>query len=506
MSHREPGNCGSRRSSYDPHVTITPEHLDELESIAAAALRELGFLPEFSPKALAQAERAVAPRPVIAGVRDLRNLLWCSIDNDDSRDLDQLSVADTGNGAVRVLVAIADVDSVVDRGSALDEHAVANTTSIYTAAGIYPMLPERLSTDLTSLIESEERLALVIDMAVLDDGTVGPSDIYRAWVLNRAKLAYGSVAAWLDGNAPAPPRLAAVKGLDEQLRVQDRAAQLLRRTRHERGALSLETSRARAVFSGGVLSDMRDEQKNRAQELIEDLMIAANGVTARYLKENRYPSIRRALRAPARWDRIVTLAAQRGEKLPSTPDARALDAVLLSQRAAHPESFAELSLSVVKLLGSGEYNLELPDEPAEGHFGLAAQDYTHSTAPNRRFPDLLTQRLLKAAMSRAAPPYSEDELRAIAAHCSEQEKNAAKVERQINKSAAALLLASRIGEQFDGVVTGASDKGTWVRITHPAAEGKVVRGFEGMDVGDRVHVRLEHVDSARGFIDFARAS
>jgi exoribonuclease-2 len=295
-----------------------------------------------------------------------------------------------------------------------------------------------------------------------------------------------------------------VRGLDEQLRIQDRVAQLLRRTRHERGALSLETTRARAVFSNGVLSDMRDEQKNRAHELIEDLMIAANGVTARYLKEKRYPAIRRALRAPARWDRIVTLAAQRGETLPITPDARALDEFLLAQRAAHPESFAELSLAVVKLLGSGEYTLELPDEPAQGHFGLAAQDYTHSTAPNRRFPDLLTQRLLKAALTGATPPYSEDELRALAAHCSEQEKNASKVERQINKSAAALLLAARIGETFDAIVTGASDKGTWVRISHPAADGKVVRGFEGMDVGDRVRVRLDHVDSQRGFIDFSR--
>jgi exoribonuclease-2 len=487
-------------------MAITAAHLDELQTIAARALREHGFLAEFSPQALAQAERAQPQRAAIPGVRDLRDLLWCSIDNDDSRDLDQLSVADTRNGAVRVLVAIADVDSLVDRASPLDEHAVSNTTSIYTAAGIYPMLPERLSTDLTSLIESQDRLAIVIDMTVLDDGTVGASDIYRAWVLNRAKLAYGSVAAWLDGQAPPPPRLAAVAGLEEQLRIQDRAAQLLRRTRHERGALSLETSRARAVFSGGVLSDMRDEQKNRAQELIEDLMIAANGVTARYLKENRYPSIRRALRAPARWDRIVTLAAQLGEKLPATPDARALDAFLLAQRAAHPENFAELSLSVVKLLGSGEYTLELPGDSSEGHFGLAAQDYTHSTAPNRRFPDLLTQRLLKAAMTATASPYSEDELRGIAAHCSEQEKNAAKVERQINKSAAALLLASRIGEQFDAMVTGASDKGTWVRITRPAAEGKVVRGFEGMDVGDRVRVKLEHVDSQRGFIDFIRAT
>ena len=487
-------------------MAIDSTQLRELKDIAARLMREQGFEPEFSAQALKQADNGAAPVPATPEVRDLRALLWCSIDNDDSRDLDQLTVAETpAHGAVKVLVAIADVDSRVDRGTPLDDHAATNTTSIYTAAGIYPMLPEKLSTDLTSLVEGQPRLAIVIEVTVLDDGTVGPSDIYRASVLNRAKLAYGSVAAWLDGNAPAPPRLAAVNGLDEQLRIQDRAAQLLRRTRHERGALSLETSQARAVFSNGVLSDLRDEQKNRAQELIEDLMIAANGVTARYLKEKRFPALRRALRAPERWDRIVTLAAQRGGQLPATPDARALDAFLLAQRAAHPETFAELSLSVVKLLGSGEYTLELPDEPAVGHFGLAAQDYTHSTAPNRRFPDLLTQRLLKAAIEGAAPPYSVQELSALATHCSEQEKSASKVERQINKCAAGLLLASRIGESFDGIVTGASDKGTWVRIAHPFAEGKIVRGFAGLDVGDRVRVKLEHVDTERGFIDFACA-
>jgi VacB/RNase II family 3'-5' exoribonuclease len=488
-------------------MAIDSTRLHELKNIAARVLRESGFEPDFSAQALQQAESAAGAVAAASEVRDLRALLWCSIDNDDSRDLDQLTVAEApANGAVKVLVAIADVDSLVVRGTPLDDHAANNTTSIYTAAGIYPMLPEKLSTDLTSLVEGEQRLAIVIEVTVLDDGTVGPSDIYRAWVLNRAKLAYGSVAAWLDGNAPAPPRLAAVKGLDEQLRVQDRAAQLLRRTRHERGALSLETSQARAVFSDGVLSDLRDEQKNRAQELVEDLMIAANGVTARYLTEKHFPSLRRALRAPERWDRIVTLAAQRGGQLPSAPDARALDAFLLAQREAHPETFAELSLSVVKLLGSGEYTLEMPGEPAAGHFGLAARDYTHSTAPNRRFPDLLTQRLLKAAMRGTAPPYSVQDLSALASHCSEQEKKASKVERQINKCAAGLLLAARVGESFDGIVTGASDKGTWVRIAHPAAEGKIVRGFAGLDVGDRVRVKLEHVDSARGFIDFAYAA
>jgi VacB/RNase II family 3'-5' exoribonuclease len=487
-------------------MAINTAQLAELKATAARVLREYGFLSQFSGQALLQAE-SLPPAPAASGaaVRDLRNLLWCSIDNDDSRDLDQLSVAETlGDGAVKVLIAIADVDSLVPRGSPIDEHASTNTTSIYTAAGIYPMLPERLSTDLTSLIEGRERLALVAEIVVLADGTVSQSDLYRARVFNRAKLAYGSVAAWLDDKAPAPPRLQGIDGLEEQLRIQDRVARQLRNRRHERGALSLETRGTRATFDGTLLSDLRVEDKNRAQELIEDLMIAANSATARFLKERRFPSLRRVLKAPERWPRIVALAKELGATLPVEPDPLALDAFLRAQRESQPGHFADLSLSVVKLLGSGEYALELPDETAPGHFGLAVRDYTHSTAPNRRFPDLLTQRLLKAALAGAAPPYSPDELRALAAHCSEQEKDASKVERQINKSAAAVLLASRVGEQFDAIVTGASEKGTWARVEHPFAEGKIVRGFEGLDVGDRVRVVLEHVDSGRGFIDFAR--
>jgi VacB/RNase II family 3'-5' exoribonuclease len=486
-------------------MAITTAQLAELKAVGARVLREHGFLPQFSEQALRQAAGLTGPPAGGSGVRDLRDLLWCSIDNDDSRDLDQLSVAEMlSEGAVKVLIAIADVDGLVQRDSPIDEHASTNTTSIYTAAGIYPMLPERLSTDLTSLIEGQERLAVVVEMIVRANGAIAQSDIYRARVLNHAKLAYGSVAAWLDDKAPAPPRLHAVNGLEEQLRIQDRTSQLLRRLRHERGALSLETQGARATFTGALLNDLRTEEKNRAQELIEDFMIAANGVTARFLKDRRFPSLRRVLRSPARWERIVALAKERGASLPTAPDPLALDAFLRSQHESQPEHFADLSLSVVKLLGSGEYVLELPDEAAPGHFGLAVRDYTHSTAPNRRFPDLLTQRLLKAALAGAAPPYSEDELRTLAAHCSEQEKDASKIERQINKSAAALLLASRVGEQFNAIVTGASDKGTWARVEHPFAEGKIVRGFEGLDVGDRIRVTLQHVDSDRGFIDFAR--
>jgi exoribonuclease-2 len=273
--------------------------------------------------------------------------------------------------------------------------------------------------------------------------------------------------------------------------------------RHAQGALQLETLEVRAIFDGAVLSDLLPDTKNRAKELIEDFMIAANGVTARYLGTRGLPSLRRVLRTPRRWDRIVALAAALAERLPATPDAAALDAFLVRRRNADPLRFADVSLSVIKLLGSGEYALEVPGQPAEGHFGLAVKDYTHATAPNRRFPDLIAQRLVKAALAGRPSPYSNDELAALARHCTEQEDNAAKVERRVAKSAAALLLASRIGARFDAIVTGASDKGTWARIAGPTAEGRIVRGFEGLDVGDRVGVELVHADVMRGFIDFA---
>ena len=465
-----------------------------------------GLLPEFSADVLAEAARIdgqpAEPQP---GVRDLRRLLWASIDNDDSRDLDQLSVGETlADGRSRILVAIADVDALVKKDSAIDQHARTNTTSVYTPAKIFPMLPEKLSTDMTSLNQSEERLAIVVDMTVDADGKVVAEDVYPALVLNHAKLAYNAVAAWLEGEADSPPALAAVDGLDEKLRLQDRAAQALRGERRSRGALRLETSEARPVYDKDELVDMRPDQRNRAKELIEDFMVAANGVTARYLEEKGFPSLRRVLRSPKRWDRIVQLAAELGERLPAEPSPKALDEFLDRRRLADPERFPDVSLSVVKLLGSGEYAVERPGHESEGHFGLAVGDYTHSTAPNRRFPDLITQRLLKAALAGGKPPYSDAELGALAGHCTLQEDNAAKVERQVRKSAAALLLVSRVGQRFDAIVTGASEKGTWVRISGPTAEGKVVRGFEGLDVGDRVRVELVGTDVVRGFIDFAR--
>jgi len=479
-----------------------------LKDLADTAMQQRGLEPEFPAAALQEAE---ALTPVLVNhdpaMRDLRSLLWCSIDNDDSRDLDQLTVAQQdADGPLRVLVAIADVDMLVRPGSAIDAHARVNTTSVYTAAGVYPMLPLRLSTDLSSLNEAQDRAAIVIELRIGADGIAAEGEVYRAWVRNQAQLTYDGVAAWLDGKAPAPARLAAVSGLEDQLRLQDRAGQTLQEARRRHGALSLNTNEARPVFLDGVLTDLRADVGNRAKDMIAGFMIAANGVSARYLDRKGSPSLRRLLRVPERWDKIIAIAAALGETLPVTPSALALDAFLAKRRGAAPDKFAELSLAVVKLLGSGEYLMTRPGQPPIGHFGLAVNDYTHSTAPNRRYPDLITHRLLKAALRDAPPPFSDAELSALAAHCTTQEDNAARVERQVRKSAAAVLLAPRIGQGFDGIVTGVSGKGTWVRVSHPIAEGRIVHGFEGLDVADRVRVELVAVDAAQGFIDFKRVN
>ena len=440
---------------------------------------ERGLVPDFPIQALAELDGIHGPATrTEASTRDLRNLLWCSIDNDDSRDLDQLTVAEAmPAGAAKILVAIADVDAVVKKQSALDDHARQNTTSVYTAAEIFPMLPEKLSTDLTSLNYESDRLAVVIEMVFAADGSLQGSDLYGATVRNRAKLAYNSVAGWLEGSGPMPQGIGTVGGLDENLRLQDRVAQKLKTLRHAHGALDLETIEARPVFVGDELKDLETDQQNRAKDLIADFMIAANGVTARYLASKRFPSLRRVVRTPKRWDRIVELAAERGSTLPKEPDSKALEQFLVSAKAADPLRFPDLSLSVIKLLGAGEYVVQLPGGSVAGHFGLAVKDYAHSTAPNRRFPDLITQRLLKAAMAGGSLPYENDELEALAKHCTEEEDAAKKVERQVGKSAAAMLLESRIGEQFDAIVTGASDKGTWVRLLHPPIEGRLGERF-----------------------------
>jgi len=475
----------------------------DLQRIARRAMVERGLVPDFSDAALAEVAR-LAPGfgPLPSDVRDLRGLLWASIDNDDSRDLDQLTVAEADGS--RILVAIADVDARVKPGSALDAHAKANTTSVYTEARIFPMLPERLSNDLTSLNEGQERLALVIDMRVGDDGVVQKGELYRAVVVNKAKLAYDSVAAWLEGTGDAPARVSGVAGLAENLRLQDRVAQALRGQRLQHGALDLETLEPRAVFDGDVVADLRIDRPNRAKQLIEDFMVAANITTARFLDQKRSPSVRRVLRAPDRWARLVELAATYDARLPAEPDAPALAAFLAERRRLDPQRFPDVSLAVVKLLGRGEYAAEMPGQVATEHFGLAVHDYAHSTAPNRRYPDLLTQRLVKAALAGQQAPYTAAELEALARRCTEGEDAAAKVERVVRKAAAALLMRPRLGQTFDGLVTGASAKGTWVRLLQPPVEGRLVHGFQGLDVGDRVTVKLEHTDPERGFIDFSR--
>jgi exoribonuclease-2 len=478
----------------------------DLIEIARRAMVEHGLEPDFAQPVQVELDRiSGAAPPGGEGTRDLRALLWCSIDNDDSRDLDQLSVSESlPGGAVRILVAIADVDALIKKDMAIDQHARHNTTSVYTAAEIFPMLPERLSTDVTSLNEGEDRLAVVVDMTIAADASLGESAVYRAAVHNRAKLAYDAVAAWLEGKGPAPDAVSRVSGMDEQLRVQDTAAQKLRGLRFEQGALDLETLQPKAIFDGEKVVALREEPHNRARQLIEDFMIAANGVTARFLAAKGFAALRRVVRSPERWQRIVDVANELGEHLPPEPDSKALSDFLAKRRKADPDRFPDLSLVIVKLMGAGEYVVERPGAAVAGHFGLAVKDYTHSTAPNRRFPDLITQRLLKAALAGSPTPYAEGELEELAVHCTGQEDAANKVERQVRKSAAALLLEKRVGEQFDAIVTGVSDKGTWVRVFDPPVEGKLVHGSEGLEVGNKLRVKLIATDVERGFIDFVR--
>ena len=476
-----------------------------LVAISRQAMLDRGLEPDLTPAARQELAAISGPAQAIPDLRDLRERLWSSIDNDNSQDLDQLTVAESlSDERVRILVAIADVDALVRKGSALDGHASRNTTSVYTAAVIFSMLPEALSTDLTSLKQDEDRIALVVDMVFDTKGLLVTSDVYRAHVRNRAKLAYNSVAAWFAGTGPGPQRILDTPGLDANLRLQDVVAQRLADLRHRRGALSLETIEATAIFEGDAISGLGLDEKNRAKQLIEEFMISANGVTATYLTGQNFPSLRRVLRVPKRWDRIVELAAGFKEQLPDKPDAVTLEAFLTRSLANAPDKFPDLSLSIVKLLGRGEYVLDLPGGKPPGHFGLAAKDYTHSTAPNRRFPDLITQRLLKAALEGSPPPYSIPELMEYAQRCTERADAAEKVERQVLKSAAAMLLSGRIGDSYDAIVTGASINGTWVRLFQPPTEGRLTLGFQGLDVGDRIRVKLVHTDVVRGFIDFAR--
>jgi exoribonuclease-2 len=471
-------------------------------------MRLNGFEPEFSSAVMREVRSLDDPsdNPLPAGCHDLRGLAWSSVDNRESRDLDQIEVAERlHDGSIRIRIGVADVGSLVQLGSAADAHAAANTTSVYTGVAVFPMLPERLSTDLSSLNEGEERLAVVIEFDVTADGALANPSVYRALVHNKTKLVYDDVGMWLDGKGPTPRAIAASRDMDDQLRMQDEAAQRLRRARSIAGALDFESVEARPVVVNGKVVDLAVDRRNRARDMIEDFMVAANRSVATYLLERGSPSLRRVVREPKRWDRIVALAADVGEKLPEKPDNVALSEFLARRRAADPEHFADLSLSVVKLLGPGIYVLErrLGDRRSAGHFGLAVADYVHSTAPNRRFADLVTQRMLRAAESGGTQPYSHDELIEIAKRCTERGEAARKVERTMRKVAGASMLAERVGESFAAIVTASSPKGIYARVLSPPVEGRIVRGGRGLDVGDTVRLKLVEADPVRGYIDFA---
>lgn len=481
-------------------------HLD-LQATAREVMQAHGFQPDFPPPVTQQLAALKSHPPQVApggDARDLRSLLWSSIDNDTSRDLDQIEVAERlPNGDVKVMVGIADVDAFVPLHTPIDQHAARETTTVYTGIRNFPMIPEELSTGLTSLLENQDRLSVVIEFVADSSGIVKTSDVYRAVVRNKAQLQYNSLGAWLEGSAEAPPKVAASSDLQQQLKLQDEVAQKLKTHRFQNGALNLQTDELHPLVLNEQVIDVVKQQKNRATELIEDFMVAANGVVARFLE--KVSSLRRIVRTPERWDRIVQLAAAHNEKLPAQPDSKALNELLLRRKAADPDHFADLSLAVIKLIGPGEYVLERPGDTAPGHFGLAVQDYTHSTAPNRRFPDVVTQRLIKALLSGKPNPYSDGELTAIAANCTAKEDAAKKVEREMSKRLAAVAMRRRIGEVFDAIVTGVNEHGTFVRALQAHVEGMLVQGDQGLDVGDKLRVKLVRTDPQRGFIDFARA-
>ena len=485
--------------------SIHPYHFN-LIAAAHAVMIEHGFQPDFpagTDAELAAIQAHPAP-PAAPGAQDLRSLLWSSIDNDTSKDLDQLEWAEQlPDGRIRVLVGVADVDARVKKGTVIDSHAQSETTSVYTGVRVFPMLPPELSEGITSLNENEDRLAIVVEYTVDAAGTVADGKAYRALVHNRAQLAYPSVGAWLEGTGPAPAKVAANADLAAQLKLQDAAAQRMVDGRFQHGALDLETIETRPVMLQDEAVEITRLEKNRATSLIEEFMVAANGVVARAFEKDEVASIRRIVRTPKRWDRIVEVAAGMGTTLPAEPDSKALNDFLLSQKKRDPDHFPDLSLAVVKLMGPGEYVLVRPNEISPGHFGLAVQDYTHSTAPNRRFPDVIGQRILKAYIAKGAQPYSADELSAIAARCTLMEDNARKVERDMQKRIAAVVLHSRIGQIFPAIVTGVNNYGTFVRTLNPHVDGMLVQGGKGLDVGDRVTVKLISTNPEKGFIDFA---
>ncbi|HLH33268.1 MAG TPA: RNB domain-containing ribonuclease [Alloacidobacterium sp.] len=487
---------------------MNDNHHVNLQVAARESMLEHGFHPDFSNAVQKEVQLLQAHEPDHhpKDAHDLRELLWSSIDNDTSRDLDQIEFAEEMNdGSVRIRIAIADVDAYVPAGSAIDKHAAEQTTTVYTGVHNFSMLPEELSTGITSLLEAQERLSIVYEFSVGADGCVGESQIMRAVVVNHAQLAYPSVGAWLQSGNGAPPKISSSKELQKQLLLQNRVAQLLRKERYHRGALNLQTIETHPLVMNGQPVEIETQQRSLASDLIEDFMIAANEVVARSLEQARFSSIRRVVKTPKRWDRIVELAAQYGTKLPGEPDSKALQDFLCERRMADPDRFPDLSLAVVKLLGSGEYVLDRAGEAGQGHFGLAVQDYTHSTAPNRRYADLVTQRLIKAMLAKRRSPYTDDELATIAQQCTRQEDAARKVEREMRKRIAAVVMRNRIGQTFAAIVTGVNEHGTFVRTTHPNVEGMLVRGQKGVDVGDKISVTLVHTDLERGYIDFTRS-
>ncbi|MDD4309883.1 MAG: RNB domain-containing ribonuclease [Candidatus Cloacimonetes bacterium] len=463
-----------------------------------------GLLPDFKPETLRELDRINLPATdAKSKPRDLRDLLWCSIDHSDTHSIDQLTCAEAlPNNEVKIYVAISDVDALVKLGSAIDMHARHNTCSIYTSVEMYPMLHRKLSSDFTSLSQAKDRLAMVVEMIFDSRGYLKSSQVYTALVKNRAKLNYNSISAWLEGKEPLPEVAARVMGLDANLRLQDGIAAKLSSLRHERGALDYEIPLAHPVFEDDKVKELASVPTNRARDIVTDFMIAANQAVAFFLIEHNYPSFRRVVKTPARWDRINALAALRGWKLPQEPSSESLNKFLQNQKTTHPNAFASLSYAISKLLGAGEYSIELPNVSYSGNFCLAMKDYTHSTAPNRRFPDLITQRLLKASLSGNPSPYGIPELEALAGHCTKMEDAVKKVERQVAKSVAAMHLHTRIGEHFEAIVTGASQKGTWVQIRHPHVEGKLMDAGTDLDVGERVTVKLISTNVDKGFIDF----
>ncbi len=469
---------------------------------AEQAMIDNGFEPEFSDEVEGQLKNLGSG--TTEGSRDMRVLLWSSIDNATSKDLDQIEWAEQlENGDIRVLVGIADVDALVHKDTPIDRHAAKNTVTVYTESKIFPMLPEELSTDATSLREGDDRLAVVADMTVKENGDVPESTFFRALVANKAKLAYNDIGPWLDGKADVPAKVVSVAGLREQLELQQKAALRLQAYRDKKGALQFESIESSAVVENGEVKSIRSVVPNGARKLIENFMVAANVEMAEFLENNGASSLRRIVKVPARWDGIVKIAAEYGETLPSEPDQPALAAFLNKRRETDPEHFPDLSLSIVKLIGAGEYVVQRPGEDAGGHFGLAVNDYAHSTAPNRRFTDIVVQRLVKSVIDKAPSPYTAEELDAIAEHANFQEKAARKVERKMRKIVAATVMQRHIGEKYDAIVTGDNDVGTFARILRPPVDGRIVRGEQGVDVGDKVRVKLLSANPRNGFIDFA---